>query len=105
VARPRPARSPTCRGAACRTCQPCSRNLKSKGLWVYGAAAEGASLLYDTDLTGPAAIVIGSEETAWAGSWPSAVILKGASPCWESCPRLTPPPRPRSSLRGGQAAD
>lgn len=35
--------------------------LKSKGLWVYGAAAEGASLLYDTDLTGPAAIVIGSE--------------------------------------------
>ncbi|HPE16962.1 MAG TPA: 23S rRNA (guanosine(2251)-2'-O)-methyltransferase RlmB [Oscillospiraceae bacterium] len=35
--------------------------LKSKGLWIYGTAAEGAGPLYDTDLTGPAAIVIGSE--------------------------------------------
>lgn len=35
--------------------------LKSKGLWIYGTAAEGAGPLYNTDLTGPAAIVIGSE--------------------------------------------
>ncbi len=35
--------------------------LKDRGLWIYAAAAEGSVSLYDTDLTGPAAIVIGSE--------------------------------------------
>jgi len=35
--------------------------LKSRGLWVYGTAADGTSPLWDTDLTGPAALVIGSE--------------------------------------------
>lgn len=37
------------------------RDLKQRGVWVYGTAAEGASPLYQTDLTGPAAIVIGNE--------------------------------------------
>ncbi|MBS1403105.1 MAG: 23S rRNA (guanosine(2251)-2'-O)-methyltransferase RlmB [Oscillospiraceae bacterium] len=35
--------------------------LKKSGIWVYGAAAEGASPLWQTDLTGPACLVIGSE--------------------------------------------
>ena len=35
--------------------------LKKAGLWVYGAAAEGSSALWKTDLTGPVALVIGSE--------------------------------------------
>lgn len=35
--------------------------LKSRGLWVYGTAADGQSGLWDTDLTGPMALVIGSE--------------------------------------------
>ena len=35
--------------------------LKNKGVWVYGTAAEGTTSLYDADLKGPAAIVIGSE--------------------------------------------
>ena len=35
--------------------------LKSRGLWVYGTAADGTSPLWETDLTGPAALVIGSE--------------------------------------------
>ena len=35
--------------------------LKKKGVWVYGTAAEGPTSLYDADLKGPAAIVIGSE--------------------------------------------
>ena len=35
--------------------------LKKKGVWVYGTAAEGTTSLYDADLKGPAAIVIGSE--------------------------------------------
>lgn len=35
--------------------------LKSRGVWIYGTAAGGASSLYDTDLTGPMAIVIGNE--------------------------------------------
>lgn len=37
------------------------RTLKEHGVWIYGTAADGASSLYETDLSGPAAIVIGSE--------------------------------------------
>lgn len=37
------------------------RELKEKGVWVYGTAADADSALYRTDLTGPAAIVIGNE--------------------------------------------
>lgn len=35
--------------------------LKEKGVWVYATAADSAVSLYQADLTGPAAIVIGSE--------------------------------------------
>lgn len=35
--------------------------LKENGVWIYGTAADGAESLYKTDLTGPVAIVIGSE--------------------------------------------
>jgi 23S rRNA (guanosine2251-2'-O)-methyltransferase len=34
--------------------------LKKKGVWIYGAEADGASL-YDSDLSGAAAFVVGSE--------------------------------------------
>ncbi|OUN96312.1 23S rRNA (guanosine(2251)-2'-O)-methyltransferase RlmB [Pseudoflavonifractor sp. An44] len=37
------------------------RELKEEGLWVFGTAADGATSLYQADLKGPAAIVIGSE--------------------------------------------
>ena len=35
--------------------------LKEKGVWVFGTAAEGSIPMYQADLTIPAAIVIGSE--------------------------------------------
>ena len=35
--------------------------LKEKGVWIYGTAAEGSIPMYKADLTGPAAIVIGNE--------------------------------------------
>ncbi len=35
--------------------------LKQKGVWVFGTAAEGSIPMYQADLSGPAAIVIGSE--------------------------------------------
>ena len=35
--------------------------LKEKGLWIYGAAAEAKRGLWETDLTGPVGLVIGSE--------------------------------------------
>ncbi len=35
--------------------------LKEKGVWIFGTAAEGSVPMYQADLTGPAAIVIGSE--------------------------------------------
>lgn len=37
------------------------KTLKENGVWIYGTAADGAAPLYCTDLTGPTAIVIGSE--------------------------------------------
>ena len=35
--------------------------LKKQGVWIFGTAAEGSIPMYQADLTGPAAIVIGSE--------------------------------------------
>ena len=35
--------------------------LKQKGVWIFGTAAEGSIPMYKADLTGPTAIVIGSE--------------------------------------------
>jgi 23S rRNA (guanosine2251-2'-O)-methyltransferase len=35
--------------------------LKNAGVWIYGTAAEGSSELWETDMTGPMALVIGSE--------------------------------------------
>ncbi|MBR4098591.1 MAG: 23S rRNA (guanosine(2251)-2'-O)-methyltransferase RlmB [Clostridium sp.] len=37
------------------------KELKEEGVWVFGTAAEGNTTLYQADLKGPAAIVIGSE--------------------------------------------
>ena len=37
------------------------KELKKRGVWVFGAAAGGATALYDADFRGSAAIVIGSE--------------------------------------------
>ena len=37
--------------------------LKEKGVWIFGTAAEGSVPMYQADLTGPAAIVIGNEGT------------------------------------------
>lgn len=37
------------------------RELKERGVWVFGTAADGALPLYSADLKGPAAIVIGNE--------------------------------------------
>ena len=39
----------------------CLRQLKDKGLWIYGTAADGQSDLWHTDFSGPLALVIGSE--------------------------------------------
>ena len=37
------------------------KSLKQQGIWIFGTAADGATSLYDADLKGPAAIVIGNE--------------------------------------------
>lgn len=38
-------------------------DLKERGIWIYGAAGEASSSLYQTDLKGPIAIVLGAEGT------------------------------------------
>lgn len=37
------------------------RELKQRGVWIFGTAADGAVPLYSADLKGPATIVIGNE--------------------------------------------
>ncbi len=37
------------------------RNVKERGIWIYGAAGEASSSLYETDLRGPLALVLGGE--------------------------------------------
>ena len=37
------------------------KELKEKGLWIYGTAADGTSGLWETDFSGPIVLVIGSE--------------------------------------------
>lgn len=37
------------------------KDLKKQGIWIFGTAADGTTPLYDADLKGPAAIVIGNE--------------------------------------------
>ena len=37
------------------------KGLKERGIWLYGAAGEAESSLYAQDLTGPVALVLGSE--------------------------------------------
>ena len=37
------------------------KDLKKQGIWIFGTAADGPTSLYQADLKGPAAIVIGSE--------------------------------------------
>ena len=37
------------------------KELKERGVWVYGTAADGSSDLWHTDFSGPIALVIGSE--------------------------------------------
>ncbi len=40
---------------------PAISELKEKGVWIFGTAAEGSVPMYQADLTIPAAVVIGSE--------------------------------------------
>lgn len=50
--------------------------LKEKGVWIFGTAAEGSVPLYRADLTGPTAIVIGSE-----GDGMSQLVRKNCDVC------------------------
>ncbi len=39
----------------------CLKDLKEEGIWVFGTAVDARTTIYEADLKGPAAIVIGSE--------------------------------------------
>jgi 23S rRNA (guanosine2251-2'-O)-methyltransferase len=40
----------------------CLRELKERGLWVVGTAAEASAVLFEAELSGPLALVMGGEE-------------------------------------------
>lgn len=50
--------------------------LKQKGVWIFGTAAEGSVPMYQADLRGPAAIVIGNE-----GDGMSPLVRKNCDVC------------------------
>ena len=70
------------------------RDLKQRGVWIYGTAANGNTTFYNADLKGPAAIVIGNE-----GVGMSRIVA-------ESCDFLVSIPMKGhiSSLNGSAAA-
>lgn len=74
--------------------------LKDKGVWVFGTAAEGSIPMYKADLTVPAAIVIGNE-----GEGLSQLVRKNCDvmvsiPMKERSALSTrPPPHPFCSTR------
>jgi 23S rRNA (guanosine2251-2'-O)-methyltransferase len=37
------------------------RTVRDQGVWIYGAAGDAESTVYDTDLSGPLALVLGGE--------------------------------------------
>ncbi|MGD8842611.1 MAG: TrmH family RNA methyltransferase, partial [Gammaproteobacteria bacterium] len=37
------------------------RTIRDHGIWIYGAAGEAESSVYDTDMSGPLALVLGGE--------------------------------------------
>ena len=41
----------------------CLRGLKERGVWLVGLAGEGEQTLYQADLAGPLALVMGAEDT------------------------------------------
>jgi 23S rRNA (guanosine2251-2'-O)-methyltransferase len=43
------------------------RDMKEAGLWIAGAAEDGEKELFDADLTGPLALVMGSEGKGFGG--------------------------------------
>lgn len=47
--------------ARCTNVASCIEKLKERGLWVVGTALEGSMSIYDCDMKGATAIVIGSE--------------------------------------------
>ena len=59
------------------------KELKGEGIWVFGAEADGDTPLYQADLKGPAAIVIGSEGNgmgrlvAWQCGFKVSIPMKG----------------------------
>ena len=55
------------------------KELQQQGVWIFGTAAEGTTSLYEADLKGPAAIVIGSEGDGWAGLCARAATSSSAS--------------------------
>ena len=56
------------------------KDLKKQGVWVFGTAAEGTTRLYDADLKGPAAIVIGSEGDGMSRLGGGELRLSGEHP-------------------------
>ena len=56
------------------------KELKDDGLWIFGADAAGDRPLYEADLKGPAAIVIGSEGSGMSRLVAGNVILRSVFP-------------------------
>ncbi len=76
------------------------KQLKKEGLWIFGAAADGPVSLYEADLKGPAAIVIGSEGAGMSRLVAETCDFLVSIPMKGKLNSSTPaPPPPSSSTR------
>ena len=57
--------------------RPCEA-LKERGVWLFGAAGEAENSIYDNDLTGSVALVMGAEGRRSAAADPGALRPSGA---------------------------
>ena len=84
------------------------KELKEEGVWVFGTAADGTTPLYQADLKGPAAIVIGSEGTGMGRLVAENCDFTVSIPMFGKINSLNAPPPPSCSMRrcaSGWAAD
>lgn len=68
------------------------KELQTRGVWVYGTAADGGQALFDADFQGPAASSSATRAPAWAAWCARPATSWCESPCAGASLLSTPPP-------------
>ena len=88
-------------GPGAQPARPAEGAARRRGVWVFGTAADGDTSLYEADLKGPAAIVIGSEGSGMGRLVAETCDFTGQYPHAgeDQLPQRLAPRRPSCSMR------